>query len=378
MERVPRKRRRSNSFASLSLGICLSCAATLPKAFTSERDAAQQAYARGNYREAAGRWERARERAPSARERIEATYRMAASLERAGDRHRAQALYAEISAGENERAARAAFENAEITTDADPQVGWQKLRAAILRFPDAGLARRGTLRLLNDLQKRQGAASALRELDRLLNQLGSSDLAEFLLFERARRVQQAGEPARARDLYLDLARRFPYPRGVFWDDALLEAARLEVSLGRSRAALHHLTRLLSERETARLSGSYERKSYAEARFLMGEIHRDHLGEPDRARRAFRRVFLDHPTSRLGDDALFEETLVALRQGNQKAACEAAQLLASRRPDSRFRGCVALLCPALGRSRGPCRTYLKRVIEQALEPARDAGYSSSSR
>lgn len=361
----------------LLLCLCLGCAPKLPAAFVAERDLAHEAYSCGQYRLAALRWQRARSLAPNARERAEATYRMAASFERAKMPDRAEALYAELAVGDSERAARAAYQHALLALSRGAQsLGRQRLRQAILRFPNAGPARRATVHLLNDLQKREGQARALTELDWLLGEVGQTELQEFLLFEQARRAEELGALARARALYLGLAQRFPYPRGVFWDDSVLAAARIEVSFGHFQEAIRLLEGLLAVRETARLTGSYERKSYAEARFLIAEIYRDHLLDADRARRAFRRVLLEHPTSRLGDDALFQEALVALGQGDQAGACEAAELLIGQRPESRFAPCMKEACPRTKPGHGSCRSTFREQIQRARQRA-EAGYSSSS-
>jgi tetratricopeptide (TPR) repeat protein len=342
----------------------------------AERQAAERAYRRGDYPAAAEHWAKARALAPNRRESDEALYRLAATHERAGETTRASALYAELERGGGERAARAAYTRAALARARDPNgAGARSLRSALLRFPDAGPARAALLRWLADVEARAGARAALAEIESLRRTLDPSELGEVLLFERARRSEALVAPARARELYLAVAARFPYPFGAYWDDALLAAARLDVALGEFQAAVDHLSRILSERETARLSGSYERKSFAEARFRIAEIYRDRLHEPERARAEFRRVFTDHATSLLRDDALFEESLILLRQG--RAACEPAGLLVRTQPGSRFAACAALLCPMLGRPLGACRSSVERRIRDARRPE-DYSSSSSSR
>ncbi|HEY8944240.1 MAG TPA: tetratricopeptide repeat protein [Polyangiaceae bacterium] len=315
--------------------------------------------------------------APNQRERDEATYRMAASLERAGDYEAAAAAYRTLARGRGARAARATFALADLElARGDPGGSATLLRAAILRFPNFGPARGAAARLLKYIEKEQGQNAALAETERLARRLAASELAQFLEFERARRVQRAGHLSDARTLYLELARRYPYPRGVYWDDSLLAASRIDIHLGAYGAALAHLEALLAQRERARVSGSYERPAFAESRFLLGELHRDHLGDLGRARAEFRRVFEDHPSSRLGDDALFEEILIARRQQDYAGACEVARMLYRSRRESRFSACLPLLCSELSDTTGTCPTYLKRAIDRAAAPPQD--YSSSSR
>lgn len=364
--------------ATVWLILCVGCSAGLPEPFAAAKQHAEQAYARGEYDVAAGHWQRARDVAPNAREREEASYRLAATLERDSQLSRADPLYAELADGTGERAARAAFSRAALAFERDdPEAGSRMLREAILRFPNTGLARGAASRLLMHLEKTASPKAALRETEVLCRQLTASDLAEYLEFERARRVEALGNVSQARALYLGLAHRFPYPRGTYWDDALLSAARIDLTLRRFKSAVSHLETLLASREIARLSGSYERKSFAEARYLLAEIQRDHLKDLDRARLEFRRVFVDHPTSRLGDDALFEETLIARRQGNVQAACDAMRLMAHREPSSRYVPCSGLLCPELTPTTGTCRDYLRRTIERRLEGPGPAAPNHSS-
>lgn len=365
------------AFAALLL---LGCGTRLPARFVAEQSAAERAYGQGDYRAAAARWQTAAEAAPSAREREEAVYRQAASLERAGDRTAAETIYAQLERGSGERAERAAFARADsVVARGDAVAGYALLRRAVVRFPGSGLARHAVQRFLDRVTETHGAPGRLAELERLGQELRGTELEENLIFSRAQWLENAGQTQAALRAYLDQAARFPYPRGVFWDDALLAAARLDEGLGRPEAAVEHLQRLLRERETARMSGSYERTSYAQARFRIAEIYRDRLREPRRARAEFRRVWADHPTSRLGDDALFEEALIALGSQDSAGACDAARLLVEREPSSRFSQCATALCPKLRSTAGSCRPYVGARIDAANEPGRRTDdHSSSSR
>lgn len=359
--------------------VLLACGTRPPARFVAERSAAEAAYSQGDYRGAALRWQAAAESAPEPRERDEASYRRAASLERAGDRAAAEAVYASLERGGGERAERAAFARADsLIHRGETRRGYELLRRSLLRFPGSGLARRAAQRFLEHIAESEGKARVLPEIERLLAQLTGSELEESIRYERARWLESLGRSQDARDAYLEQARRFAYPRGAFWDDALFAAARIDEAAGQYEAALVHLERLLRERETARMSGSYERASYARARFHIAELYRDQLGLPLRARAEFRRVWRDHPTSRLGDDALFEEALVALRARDAAGACDAAELLVSREPSSRFSRCAHALCPKISSVAGGCRPYLRARIASASEPEATSVHSSSSR
>jgi tetratricopeptide (TPR) repeat protein len=206
------------------------------------------------------------------------------------------------------------------------------------------------------VEEKSGSRAALAELERWLPSFEKTELDETLRYERGRRLEREGRLAEARDAYLDGARRHPYPKGALWNDALRAAARLEEQLGRPREAIALLERLLAEREHAWIVGSYER-GYAEARFRVAVLERDALGDARAARRTFRRVFDEFPTSLLRDDALYEEARLARRSGDEAAACEAISLLLGTLPDSRYAGCAPELCAgARPRPGSRCPSY----------------------
>ena len=389
MQRPLRKKSVSSgrpSRACAWLGACVlvlvACAAKLPPAYVASRTQAERAYERGDYGRAAKLWADAAQKAPPGREREEARYRQATSLERSGDDASADALYRVLEISPGERSERAAYARAEIAErHVAKSDSFDALRSAILKYPNSGLARGAATRYLAREAELGGAERALAATEALLAQVRSTELEESLLYARARRLEDLERKAAARDAFIELARRFPYPHGAYWDDALLAAARIDQGLGDYQAALTALEQLLSARETSRLNGSYERVSYAEARFLSAEIWRDGLHDPTRARSAFRRVWTDHPTSRLRDDALFEEALTALASGDAGGACDPARLLLRSEPDSRYAACAADLCPTVSSGAKACHAYLQERIARARSrpaTARDDHSSSSSR
>lgn len=372
----------SKARAWLCAGVLAACAPRLPPAYVKSRAEAEHAYERGEYARAAKLWADAAQKAPPGREREEARYRQAASLERSGDDASAETLYRGIESTPGERSERAAYARAEIAErHLAKNDSLSALRSVIVRYPNSGLARGAATRYLAREAELGGAERALAATEALLAEVRHSELEESLVYARARRLEELERNEAAREAFLDLARRFPYPHGAYWDDALLAAARIDQRLGNYQAALETLDRLLSARETSRLNGSYERSGYAEARFLSAEIWRDNLKDPLRARAAFRRVWADHPTSRLRDDALFEEALTALASGDANGACEPARLLLRSEPDSRYAACVTELCPTVSSGAKACHGYLQERISRARSrPAtsRDDHSSSSSR
>ena len=347
------------------LGIATGCARRPPPEYARSRAAAERAYAAGRYEEAATNWLHAAERARAPRDANEARYRAAASWERAGKRAEAAGLYEELASGpETDRSARAAFELAELKVEAgDREAGNAMVDDAIRRYPGSGLARRALQRRLLDRSDEGGPVAALDYLDRMEPALRQTALAEFVAYERARYQELAGAKEAARDGYLGVARRFPYPFGAFWDDALYHAAKLDVELGRPHAAIAHLEQMLSKREPKPALGSLERPRFGPARFLIAEIYRDQLGDGDAARRTFLLVVNEHPTSPLRDDALWEAALIARSEGNTRAACHDLGRLAREMPDSRYVPCTHAVCPELPRTSRRCHSYIAAEISE---------------
>ena len=217
------------------------CGTRLPPRFVAEQTEAERAYSQGDYRAAAARWHRAADAAPNAREREEALYREAASLERAGDRAAAEASYEKLEQGGGERAERAAYSRAEsVIARGDSASGYALLRKALLRFPGSGVARNAARRLLEAVRTARGQAAAFAELDALLREVRATELEESLTFTRAQWLEEAGRSEEAREAYLAQAERFPYPKGAFWDDALLAAARIDEARGQEEQEVHDL------------------------------------------------------------------------------------------------------------------------------------------
>jgi TolA-binding protein len=342
--------------------LLLNCGSPRPAGYASETEQAQAARRRGDHLAAGEHYERAARAARQPRDADEARYRAAEAYARAGKSERATALYRDLATRpEGERRERADFALAELELEAGREAqGQAQLAAAIERHPSSGLSRRALERHLDYLREQGGHAAVLEYLAARQHALGQSELAETLAYRRARELDAAGQPQAARDAYLACARSFPYPGGAYWDDALYRAAQQELALGAPEQALQHLARMLAEQESANFVGSYQRGRYAEGQLLIAHIYRDHLRDAARARHELRKVWLRHPTSRLVDDALFQEALLARGAGDEAGACAPLEIITHDLPDSRYAPCAHLLCgslaPTMGRS---CHDYIKR-------------------
>jgi TolA-binding protein len=345
--------------------LLLACACGSPPtaAYARESKLAESARDRGDHLAAARHYEQAARRAGKPRDADEALYRAADSYARGGDAARAEALYSSLAKSpDSQRRARADFALAELWQE---QGRAEQARAqrvdAMHRHPNSGLAARALTKHLAELREQGGGERVLAFLTaEQESAVGASELAETIAYRRARELGELGRHAEARDAYLKCAELFPYPGGAYWDDALYRAAETELVLAEPERALAHLARLLREQEGASITGSYQRGRYAEAQLKIAEIYRDVLRDQLRARRELRKVWERHPTSRLVDDALFQEALLAHRSGEPAAACAPLAILVSKLPESRYVPCAHLLCGSMPEARGrTCRDYIKR-------------------
>lgn len=353
--------------------VSAACAPTLPRPYLEARAAAERAYTSGRYDEAAEHWKEAARQAKRPRNRDEALYRVGAALDRAGRYPQAEAAYDRLLAlaPHSGRAARAAYDRAVIEVEhGDSAKGYRMLDKVMRDYPRSGPAVSALHRTLLHDDQQGGPTKALAELDRLIPELDRTELSERLHFAYAEYLDKAGRTRAARDRYLYTAKRFPYPYGALWDDALYRASQDDEKLGDYRAAIAVLRRMLSHQEPSSMQGSYERPRFDQAQMLIATLYRDKLHDLAAARRAFHKVWTDHPTSLLKDDALWDEALLARKAGDGDAACSVLSTLTHGMPDSRYVPCAGELCPTAppapkGRS---CHDYIKRQAEAALATA----------
>jgi tetratricopeptide (TPR) repeat protein len=328
---------------------------------------AERAYAAGRYLEAAAAFGEAARSSPHARDREEARYRQAMALERGGRPEEARKILNELlhDFPRGARAPRAAYDHAILDIKSGwPEAGYPELDRLLRAYPDSGVAAPALRRYLDALEG-SGEGAVRAYLTALAPAVARSDLAQYVDYEIARSLERDGERAAAQKAYLALADAYPYPRGVFWDDALYRAADLVATDGRAEEAIHILERLLGAREHSYLQGSYERGRYAEAQFRIAELYRDALGDPTRARAAFERFWAAYPTSRLRDDAAWDAAVLAAAAGDRAGACRNVEPLMTAVPRSRYAACAARICPSLRPPAGvgPCHEYLVRATRE---------------
>lgn len=331
------------------------------------RAAAERAYAAGRYAEAAAEWDRVAARADTPRDRGEARYRAATSRLRSGQHGQAREEFLRISVGDGDPhlRARAALDAARL---AAPEEAEAELSALVRRHPESSAAGAAARALAATPRPGEPPAARARALVALAGQIPGTAADERLRYEAGRLLEESAALAAAREAFEDVARRFPYPRGLLWDDALFRAAEAARALGDARGALHLIARLLAARESALAQGSYERTTFARAALRRAEILRDLMGDARAARQAFREVWARYPTSRARDDAAWEAARLGVSLGDVVGACEDLGRLLRERPDSRFAGCVAVLCPTRQAPPGAeCHAYLTRTPGGGGEP-----------
>jgi hypothetical protein len=210
----------------------------------------------------------------------------------------------------------------------------------------------------------QSPSSAAAELAGLARDLETTELVELVTFLSAEHVEAGGDATAARDAYLRIADRWPYPYGAFFDDALWHASALDEKLGRAQAAADDLERLVAERETTTILGSYERARYVPSMLRLGELYAGPLHDRAKAKATYHRLYTDYAHSSKRDAALWHEAALWREDGDAKAACDRLATLVHDFPDSRYVPCATAACPGLARpsaSGAPaaCHDYIAR-------------------
>lgn len=283
---------------------------------------------------------------PKAKEKktkAELAYRTAEWLERAagedakklGEARTAFLTVAQTYAGE-EMAVRARFRAARLLEDelGDPATADSEYRAIVRDSPNAIAA-------LNALVHIEQALATDRErvafYERELTARPNSALAPVLLERMGKAALTAQDlAARAVKVFDVLARR----EGAKNDDALFFGAKARVILGDYDGAIKRLEQLCATKErspipNALLPGDLNSSRMDDARFLLGEIMRDHLNDPKRAEYHFHLLVEESPNSRLVDDALHAVEALRRNAGDVKGADKTHQELIAKRPASRF-------------------------------------------
>jgi outer membrane protein assembly factor BamD (BamD/ComL family) len=338
--------------------------ATYPGKFAD----AQRAETAGRYAEAAAKYDAAAKAATLERDRDYARYLAARMLLRAGNARDGVARLDEVAAASppNEHSAEAAYQAASARIDnGDADRGWRDMEQVLTRFPDSGIAH-SALRRLVVHKDEAGKKVALEWLEaQAKGPVGSGGVGELVSFQIAEHLASLESWSGAHDQFLATATRWPYPYGALWDDSLFRASEMDEKTSHPQHAIADLERMLVERETTSLVGSYQRPRMSPALFRIGLIYARDLHDREHARAAFHRLYTEFTTSKLRADALWFEASLWAEEGDAKTQCARLETLASDFPDSRYVPCVVEKCPSVKpaeKSKAPktCHPYLLRT------------------
>jgi hypothetical protein len=356
--------------APLALGCAIAggCApnqgSTYPPAFA----AAQRAETAGRFLEAANDYEAAAKLATRPRDRDEASYLAGLLWIQGGDRRdgvaRLDAIAATNPPGEHSAEAAYLAANERLAAGDDVR-GWRGIADVVTHFPSSGVAHVALRHVLQHKDATAGVPASLAYLRELAaSPVGSSEVGEMVSFEIAEHLASSGDSAGARDQFLATATRWKYPFGALWDDALWRASEIDGALGRDQEAVDDLDRMLRERETTTLVGSYQRPRMSPSLFRIGVLYATRLHDRAKARDAFHRLYTEFTTSSLRGRAMWMEAKLWREDGDESKTCDRLSTLVHDDPDSRYVPCAIETCPSIKRpakSGAPasCHAYIAR-------------------
>lgn len=347
------------ALTALSLFACGGRTATdYDRAFAEGRRASSS----GRFGDAAAAFSRSAKLATKERDRDHATLLAALEKSRAGDVAGAlrdlDALAAQTPA--SSATEEAAFKAADLRRKTGSEAaGLAALDSFVTAHPESPFALPALAHVLRHADEQKTGDAVLARLASKVPE--GTGVGQKLAFVRASRAEPAAAKVRA---YVTLAERYPYPRGPYWDDALFAAATIENDEGHPKEAIALLTKLVAERETSDVIGSYQRPKLTPAKRLIAKIQAEKLHDRDAARKTLHELYATFTTSADRDDALWAEAKLFREDRREDDACSVLGTLVADFPDSRFVPCATASCPKVERpkkSRAPttCHAYLLR-------------------
>src|SRR5690606_30451376 len=308
--------------------------------FDQQLNAAESARQSGDYATQRARFDEAIQLARSDEERAEALYRKAHSHLRSGSQTAGLSALEELATtySKTSRAPRAWLDQGRIfeksAASDKAEICYQKL---VSDYPRYGGAPEAARRLVELRQTRGISARVTYQLLREQNR--APELDEALRYYQAAELASR-DSTRAAAAFEALAKAYPLPKGRYTDEALLWAAVLQRKNGQPEHALKLLHTLKKQDKQAWTIGSYTRTSYLDAHILSGQILRDDLNHPQKARDEFEYLLKRHD-GRTTDEALFELLISDLREGQD--TCPALDRLRQNSPNSKYLPCAKRLC-----------------------------------
>jgi len=330
----------------------LGCAPRRSAEFDRSFSEGRRAESAGRFEEAAAKYDQAASLAKRPRDQARMRYEAAVLISRRGNAAEATKRFDALALEKppSDYAPNAALRAAELRlVHGEAPAAIDAFENLVIQFPESGSAAAALAHLVRvkDESSAAGPGATAAYLLGLLPKVKGTAMEERVIYERAKRLE-AGDMKNAHALYLDIAERFPYPRGVYFDDSLFRAAEIDQKTGAYKEAIEHLERLLAERETSHMIGSYERPKYSAAALKIAEIYASNLHDNGAAKRAYHRVYTDFKTSLFRDDALFHEAAIYAAEDDKSGECSTLSTLVSNFPDSKYVPCAEATCPSLKR------------------------------
>lgn len=318
--------RRIRTLRFLVLGPALALLGGCPPTISSPRSAehedalveGERHMTHGRYEEAIESFDNAADEAERRVDLDEALYRETRAMIQLERYDEAVAILDEVGNRRpiSRRTSRAIFEASLIRLDhlnqrEQAMAGFERV---MRETPDDGLGTRSLYYILRDFEQNGDPAGAIAFCDRLYADLGDTTLGDDLLREKSNHLLLTGDRAGARAALEEVVRRYPYPYGERWDDALTALAEMDVEDGEPRRAVERLETLVQRNEETNLVGSYTLPSMPRAQLRIGQIYRDEIHDYEEASDAFEDLEDKFPRSILRDDALYQAGVMWLDVG----------------------------------------------------------------
>jgi tetratricopeptide (TPR) repeat protein len=364
---VSRPRRSAAGRAATAIAlVALSCAPTYAEGYEQALAAGLRAQNAGRWAEAARHFDEAARLGARYKDRDEARLLYAEALEKDGRLTEAEAAYRKVEreSGGRYQGVRAAFALGRLVWETRGfEAGEKELTAAVRKYPSSGLVRHAVRRMLQQVEDERGAQAALAWLEPLRKDLAATAAAEAVTYEHGTLLARCGRKEEAVSALLKNARTHKYPQGSLTDDGFYMASIYLEELGRPREAIDVLEEMLRPMESAYAGASYERPRFPQAAYRIALLWRDGLGDKERAKKEFWRVYRDHGASRFVDDALWQKARLEHEGGQAEAACKTLETLAEARADSRYVRCAHLLCASIPRRDEECAPYVIEALKE---------------
>src|SRR5690554_3772795 len=342
--KIPMPRFHFFAFALLALPLLTGCPPTLSQSANEGYDrklAEASRHARaGRYEVASESYAEASRLASRRVDQDEARYRQARTLMRAGSFEEAVAILDKIGDRKptSRRTARAVYDAARVRYEylENYERAREGFDRVIRDYPDAGLGHRAIYFRIADFKRQDREDAIIPYLDALYEASGETTLGDDILMERAKIYEARGDRENEKLSLAKLVRNHPYPSGHLWDEALLRLSELFIEDGEIEAAIDALERIVAQRETTTLIGSYTRSSMPLALYRIGLLYRDEVRDIERAEQAFERFRRLFPDSTLADDVLYERGAMWLDEGEARRGCGHLKALLDEYPVGRAR------------------------------------------